>query len=297
MESLDHLSIAVMICTSRRRDSLLECLDSVKKQTSLPSRVVVVEKVIDEQLIDENKLNSIFDGKVVISYKKISSGNISVSRNLAMSLAKEDILLFVDDDVLLEPKYIEKLLEIYGKNPDKSFVVGRIEAERNNYWQNFSLKLITACLKDDKKQQEVLHWPALNFSLRGTAIKKYNLCFDEKYSALEDISFCLKLCRLSQKVYFFPNLFVIHKFRNTISKFSDSFRKYYKNINDLHSDYPEHDIFNRSLYKKSIFKPLKILISSYQMTRNFHLNFKYIFAFCVCHYLVSRSILFTHEIH
>lgn len=297
MEFLDHLSIAVMICTSQRREALFDCLNSVKKQTFLPNRVIVVEKITDEQTIDKDKLASIFSNKVATSYKKISSGNVSVSRNIALSLAKEDILLFVDDDVLLEPKYIEKLFGIYRKNPDKNFVVGRIKVEQDNYWQNFSLKLITACLEGSKKQQTVLHWPALNFSLRRAAIKKFDLFFDEKYSALEDISFCLRLDRLNQKIHFFPNLFVIHKFRNNISSFSDSFRKYYKNIDYLYSDYPEYDIFNRSLYKKSIFKPVKILISSYQMIRNFHLEGKYFFAFCVYHYLVSRSILFTHEIH
>lgn len=297
MESVDRLSIAIMICTSKRREALFDCLNSVKKQTFLPNRVIVVEKVIDEQTIDKDKLASIFSDKVATSYKKISAGNISVSRNLALNLAREDILLFVDDDVLLEPKYIEKLLKIYKDNLDKNFVVGAIKVERDNYWQNFSLKLITACLEDGKKQQEVLHWPALNFSFRRTAIKKFNLYFDEKYSALEDISFCLKISELNQKIYYFPNLSVVHKFRSNFSSFSDSFRKYYKNIDYLYSDYPKQDIFNRNLYRKSILRPAKILISSYQMTRNFHLEGKYFFAFCVYHYLVSRSILSTHGIH
>ena len=281
-------SLAVLICTSNRRDSLQTCLKSLSAQTIFPDHLIVIEKIIDKQTISLSSLKKLFKNKVKIDYKKITEGNISVSRNIALSLVKEDIILFVDDDVILERQYLEKLLKIYEENISYESVVGKILPTRDNYWQRFSLALITSCIKDSSK--EVAHWPTLNFSIKKEIIDKYSLTFDEDYSGLEDLAFCLRMASYGEKINYSSSLFVKHKFRNSMKGFIKSFSYYFKNINQLYADYPKQDIFNLFLYKRSPLRIIRLISNSFKMTKEFSLPKKFFFSFLIYHFLVFKSI-------
>ena len=286
------LSIAVLICTYKRKKELLKCLRSIKEQVRLPEHVVIIEKKTGKQSVPLKDLKLLFSTSVKITYKTIIKGNIAFSRNFAVKNSNEDIVLFVDDDVILEKGYIQKLLNFYCKNENVDSVVGKILPLKRGYWQNFIHKLLTSTIKNENLSQKVDHWPTLNFSFRRKCFQKVK--YDESFSALEDIDFCLNLRSMGYNIWYIPQMLVFHSYRNSFIKFCRTFYFYYKNnMINLAMKHPNYDLLPLYLFSvkaKNNFvfflKTIKrILLISRRLRKDFNLSLCYYFA-CFIYYIV-----------
>jgi glycosyltransferase involved in cell wall biosynthesis len=105
-----ELSLSIIICTKDREQSLWNCLYSVFEQTRLPNEIILVD--------DGNLDKSDFETKIceqAIKFKYIHKKipGLTASRNLGINHSSGDIILFIDDDVILDPLYIESIMELY----------------------------------------------------------------------------------------------------------------------------------------------------------------------------------------
>lgn len=114
---MTSLPLSVIIPTYNRYDVLKRCLESIEKQT-LPSNMFEV-LVIDDSSLEEyhSKLQDLakvqkFDIKII---KNRSRGPAS-ARNYGVELSKGEIVLFLNDDVILNPEHFEEHLKIHSKN-------------------------------------------------------------------------------------------------------------------------------------------------------------------------------------
>lgn len=92
------LTVDVAICTRDRPGELQSCLESVRAQTTRPKAILVVNG--GRPLGDVGKDVTV----------RNSAPGLPRQRNVALSLLDADLVSFLDDDVELEPTYLEHIV-------------------------------------------------------------------------------------------------------------------------------------------------------------------------------------------
>jgi GT2 family glycosyltransferase len=120
------MTSAVIVCTRNRSSDLNEFLATLNFQTRLPEKVLIVDSSNPQSKIDYSILSNIESRIEHIE----SIPGLTIQRNVGLSLTKDvyDYLHFFDDDVLLEPDYLEiansvfqqhrKVVGVCGRTPD-----------------------------------------------------------------------------------------------------------------------------------------------------------------------------------
>lgn len=112
---------ALVICTRNRSSDIERCLGSLLKQRRMPTRVLIVDSSDGSETFDisENYRNE--RGLTFLEYTHTSAG-LTLQRNVALRMLSGnfDVVHFIDDDVELEPEYIEELMAAFEK--DQSLV-------------------------------------------------------------------------------------------------------------------------------------------------------------------------------
>lgn len=225
--SEDRMRISVIIPTKNRKEDLRSTVEDLAAQTRKPDEVLIV---------DQSPIPSFDVGSVDIAVNYIHATNISgaaVARNVAMDCATGDLWVFLDDDVILEPQYIEEIVRAY--TPDVAGVSGII----TNYSvppfssRLFDMLFVKGAFSDDRQP---IYWRANELRFKGPQrVRQFgcgvmsfradvirNLRFDPKLtggSLAEDIDFCAHLPRGS-KLVIAPNARLIHK-RSAVGRVTD----------------------------------------------------------------------------
>jgi len=114
-----HPFLSVIVCTRGLRDSLEQCLISLFAQECKRSEVLLV-------LNDEE--NEEFVRRVerypVRLFNDARPG-VCVARNRAIAAARGDLLCFVDDDVVVDSRWMHELIHGF-EDPDVACVTGRV---------------------------------------------------------------------------------------------------------------------------------------------------------------------------
>lgn len=121
------MNASVIIPTYYRFHELSFLFDSLLKQTVKPGEVIVVDDTPNA------KINTLCEkyaakfsqiGVMLVYVKNCRERSISIARNLGGKMARGDIILFTDSDVMLCPDYIEKVLVTFKKYPEALGVGG-----------------------------------------------------------------------------------------------------------------------------------------------------------------------------
>lgn len=147
---------SVIIPTYNRKESVLRTLHSLSEQTLAGSQCEVV--VVDDGSTDDTP--SLADSHYPFAFRYIrqdNQGGVS-ARNYGSEIAEGDLLIFLDDDMVAEPGYIEGLVKAHtGKTslvsrgqlvpwiPDKSSIFNQISGRPN---QSISVENIEANLAE-----------------------------------------------------------------------------------------------------------------------------------------------------
>lgn len=115
------------------RDGIMKFLENIPSPKD-NIKIIIVHQVLPE---DNNDylLEPLLSTRNDIQYIKSYTKGVTKSRNIALSKAKSDIVLFCDDDV----KYVDNLNDIitsaYDKNPKYGFLT--FSYLKNNDWHKF----------------------------------------------------------------------------------------------------------------------------------------------------------------
>jgi glycosyltransferase involved in cell wall biosynthesis len=139
-----QLRVSVIVCTKDRPACLAATLHSLYAQTTVPFELVVV----DESVLAENarQTQDEFASPFAIRPRgmrfaydhSVNSVSLSQARNRGKELARGDILLFLDQDVVLEPHFIEEILKAYQDDALLDGVAGTIvesQERRASWWK------------------------------------------------------------------------------------------------------------------------------------------------------------------
>lgn len=120
--------ISVIICSYNRQDYIIAALESLYEQTLLKSRyeVIVVDNNSQDQTSALVKEYIRTHTDLNIIYKLETQQGASFARNTGAALANADLLVFMDDDAIAEPDYLENILKFYKEHPFVSGLGGRI---------------------------------------------------------------------------------------------------------------------------------------------------------------------------
>lgn len=109
------MKISVILPTRNRIKCLKKCLYSLEEQTEQPDEVIVIGHVDD--VATKNYIKSL-SSNLKINYLETDGGSCK-SRNMGIKFASGEILIFIDDDSILEMNYVKNLKEIFeNKNVD-----------------------------------------------------------------------------------------------------------------------------------------------------------------------------------
>jgi GT2 family glycosyltransferase len=124
------MTVSVIVPTKNRAADLERMLPTLLSQTRLPEELIIVDQSCDE---DTRKVVESFAGDskatdhhqpdIVYLYDPTLVG-AGGARNVGIEHARGEILVFLDDDVLLEPEFLHELLVVYQEYPDAGGVSG-----------------------------------------------------------------------------------------------------------------------------------------------------------------------------
>lgn len=108
----------LIVCTRNRPKDLSECLATVFVQSVLPNQILIVDSSDGEETRELCNVLTQNEKSVRIVYVRTDKG-LTLQRNAGLSLVqgKFDIVHFIDDDVLLEPAYIENINSSFLAHP------------------------------------------------------------------------------------------------------------------------------------------------------------------------------------
>ena len=122
------MKFSIVIPTYNREDDLNKCLNSILIQNNKPGEVIVVDDGdLSDVFINNLKDKFIKNGIDVIYYKKnheVERRGSSESRNKALELIQNKIFFILDDDVVLEKDFCDKIMEVWRENENDQNLLG-----------------------------------------------------------------------------------------------------------------------------------------------------------------------------
>jgi len=202
-------SVSVIVPTKNRPREIEQALASLSRQSVEPLEVVIVDQSGSEetaQVVQE--ASRCGSGPDVVYIHDSGIQGASAARNRAMERTKGAIWLFMDDDVVLEPNFLEELLNVYRRYPQTTGVCGMItnynppplpariwaglfawgpfhDERQPLYWKAEALR--------NAEPIRVTKFGATMMSFRADAIVEIRFDLDPAAFPGEDIDFCLRV--------------------------------------------------------------------------------------------------------
>lgn len=211
------LRVSVIIATKNRTRELAGVIETLQIQTRLPEELIIIDQ-------SQNRTEL---PKIRIPLKHLHDPQISgasEARNVGMRQATGGIWLFLDDDVSLEPDFIEKLLAAYNEGvsgvsgiitnysgPSISQLLWELSFEIGPFHDDRQIVYRDAQNLQSAKPVRVRKFGGGLMSFRAEVIR--GLWFDENLlgaSFGEDIDFCARLPRDSV-LLIAPQARLVHK--------------------------------------------------------------------------------------
>jgi len=207
--------VSVIVVTYNREAILCTSIQKILEQDYKNFELIVVDYTKRHTAKTEAFLKS---NKTRIRYFKITTSGIPRARNLGISKAYGDIVMFIDDDTHPNPDLIRRHVEKY-KNPEVGGVTGRI-LEKNNIVHRFTRRIgyITIWGRNiGNRSLENECFVRTAFGGNMSFKKKYMLdtgAFDVNYAGsgiLEETDFSYRLRKVTgKKILFAPDAVLLH---------------------------------------------------------------------------------------
>jgi len=218
--------ISVIIPTYGREEPLRETLIDVLKQDYSDYEVLVIDQTpVHKPDIQQFLTDLAQVGK--IQWFKLDWASLPGARNYAVRRSKGEILLFIDDDVQLEPGYLAAHAKNYQRSDKIGAVAGRVFDRMK--LADFAPKLEIQQLPPEAhdpgiawyhlnlvhtvKPQQVLSARGCNMSYRREIFEQHRIWFDERFrgsAVREESDFCLRLRKTGLIIWYDPEASLVH---------------------------------------------------------------------------------------
>lgn len=285
--NVNDLNVSIIICTKDRPKDLIKCIDSLSSQTYPLYEIIIIDSgntVFDIKYDNKLRQNTVKHMRHVCS--------LTQARNFGIDQSNGDIIIFLDDDVILDKDYVYNIARIFDNNKDVGSVCGNIisdlvrsdklskliEYSLVKKIRNFVFNILFLTSWGDgkfhpsgfptfpigkKEMMQIECMQGANMAFRREVLKKYR--FDENlkgYSYMEDCDISYRVSR-EYKIIYSPDAKLIHNVSPT-SRYSD-YSKMKMAIQNhwymFNKNFPKR-IYNRFAFWTSIFGLFFICIIS-----------------------------------
>jgi GT2 family glycosyltransferase len=118
---------SVVVCTYLRPQSVLRCLESVKRQVRRPDEVLIVDASPNARTQESLESDTDSFGETLpLRYFRVSEAKrgLTRQRNFALGRVRYDLVAFFDDDVVLDPSCIAEMERVHRLLGDRVVGVG-----------------------------------------------------------------------------------------------------------------------------------------------------------------------------
>ena len=233
-------TISIVVAIFNRKDELFELLNSLIAQTDKDFEVIIVD---DGSFIDLLPTVETFNEMLIIQYFKKANSGPGLSRNYGANRAKNDWLVFVDSDVIVEKDYIENIK----KNLEKTDCAAFGGADKAHKGFNLLQKAIsysmtsvftTGGIRGSKKAVTRFQPRSFNMGVNKEIFLKIGGFSEMRIGEDPDLS--MTIWENGYQTAFFDDIGVYHKRRTDLGKFSKQVYQFgcaRPILNQRHPDY------------------------------------------------------------
>ena len=213
-------TISIVVAIFNRKDELFELLNSLIAQTDKDFEVIIVD---DGSFVDLLPTVETFKEMLNIQYFKKPNSGPGLSRNYGANRAKNDWLVFVDSDVIVEKDYIENIK----KNLEKTDCAAFGGADKAHKGFNLLQKAIsysmtsvftTGGIRGSKKAVTRFQPRSFNMGVNKEIFLKIGGFSEMRIGEDPDLS--MTIWENGYQTAFFDDIGVYHKRRTDLGKFS-----------------------------------------------------------------------------
>ena len=217
--------ISVIICTYNRDKYIGQLLDSLAKNDYSEKNYEII--LVDNNCTDNTRSIceefAIKNANINFCYVEEHEQGLSAARNKGIKEAKGDIIIYVDDDAIVDPDYIRSYAEHFHSNPETMAAGGPIEplyeTKEPSWMSPYTKALLTAWMNYGDK---VRKYPNGRFPGGGNAAYRksvfdkvglFNTELGRKGSALlasEEKDIFDKMHQLGMQVLYLPSPVLHH---------------------------------------------------------------------------------------
>ena len=213
-------TISIVVAIFNRKDELFELLNSLIAQTDKDFEVIIVD---DGSFVDLLPTVETFKEMLNIQYFKKPNSGPGLSRNYGANRAKNDWLVFVDSDVIVEKDYIENIKKNL-ENTDCAAFGGADKAHKGfNILQkaiSYSMTSVftTGGIRGSKKAVTRFQPRSFNMGVNKEIFLKIGGFSEMRIGEDPDLS--MTIWENGYQTAFFDDIGVYHKRRTDLGKFS-----------------------------------------------------------------------------
>jgi GT2 family glycosyltransferase len=205
---------SLVICSRNRPRLLLETVESVLGGDVLPTEIIIIDQSSEPHL----KLSGMKTGRdCEIRYIHSRTVGVGTARNLGITTSRHPVLVFIDDDMFVEPDWFGNLVQAVVKSGAHSVVTGQVRAGESEV-QGGSAPSIK---REDEPAvyQGRIDKDVLYTGNMGTyrVVFDHVGVFDERlgpgtaFPAAEDNDLCFRLLEHGHRIYYVPDAIVYHR--------------------------------------------------------------------------------------
>lgn len=201
------LPVSVVVPTRDRPGLLQQLVDSILAGDAVPAEIVIADQSVDPAPVRSS------NGAVVIEHLHLTQVGASHGRNAAIAAARHDILAFTDDDIVVEPDWLARLVAALDDAPPGSAVTGAVRSGATVGKAPSTTRRTRFEVFSGRPGQDPLCTG--NMAIRRSAIEEIG-AFDERlgggapFPAAEDNDFGFRLLEAGHEIRFVPDAVVNH---------------------------------------------------------------------------------------
>lgn len=209
------MKASVIIATYGRESCLVETIRSVFQQNYPDFELLIVDQTANHTPEVESFLKNLSDPRY--SYFLVSPPSLPAARNFGLSRARGDIIIYIDDDVFLEPDFILNHVHAYQRSSNIAGIGGRTYYLPN---RKFSTQL-PQIMKDASwkggfdwtEPGEAIAAVGCNMSFRRSALNEIGGfdCSFEGNALREESDVSFRLRRRGYQIWFEPKASLEHR--------------------------------------------------------------------------------------
>lgn len=220
--------ISVCIVTRRRAAQLDACLVSLQDQAAPPPYELLVCSDGDGEVAAQ--VHGRFPEATVIEVSRAFPG---VSRNLLTQRASGDWLLFLDDDVTLDPALLRRLAELARQHPHVGVLGGpNLTPPCSSDFQRLQGEVLASAVASGPVRRRYARSPAVpaherDLILCNLAVRRSEMLpFADDLRAGEESGVLTEMARRGVQMLYEPDLIVYHERRPTLAGFARQMLRY-----------------------------------------------------------------------